>query len=56
MLMLHSGEIPEGNDVPSAQPLLGEVILTTDRAAPPTRTVGPAILWALSLLVGISQV
>ena len=29
------------------------MVLSADRAAPTTRTVAPAILWALSLLVGI---
>ena len=33
--------------------ILGAIVFTGDRTAPATRTVGPAILWALSLLVGI---
>ena len=40
--------LPSGEDE-----WLGEIVLTGDRTAPATRTVGPAILWALSLLVGI---
>jgi len=33
--------------------LLGEAVMTGDGTAPAARTVGPAILWALSLLVGV---
>jgi CIC family chloride channel protein len=35
------------------QPVLCETVLTDDRTATTARRVGPAILWALSLLVGI---
>ena len=33
--------------------VVGAIVLTGNRTAPAARTVGPAILWALSLLVGI---
>ena len=32
---------------------LGAIVFSVDRTAPATRRVGPAVLWALSLLVGI---
>jgi CIC family chloride channel protein len=33
--------------------MLGAIVFSVDRTAPAARRVGPAILWALSLLVGI---